>query len=111
MVAKLRPLPDPRSQQCDLFCGKPLVRILRHDFVRIVRLDPSHQLTCFRIAGYDDFRFIVRDEVRLIQSQVRLAALSVGAVTGVAMVRQNRLNVSAKIDRLRGRLPPLGSRG
>ena len=101
VVAKLRTLTHPFTQQCDLFEVEPLFRILRHDFKRIVGLNSSNQFTLIRFTRYngaDAVLMVAQGRFAKIQSKPRLAARRVRTVTGKAMVGQNRLNVTIEID-------------
>ena len=100
----LRALFDPLSERGDVrglhWFGFALRR-LRHQVVRVFRLDALNQFALLRVAGHDRIwmpRTLFECRFAQVQPQSRLAHLGIGPVTTEAIAGQDRLHVLVKIN-------------
>jgi hypothetical protein len=88
---------DPLDQSVFLPLGQQLLEIGgRHSLGGIDAENPIYELAGLGLARND--RFTVDGRFAHVQPQISLARRRVGTVTSVAVVSQNRLDITPKID-------------
>jgi hypothetical protein len=101
MGRPLRPFRDPALEYLNLRGLERLVRLLRrHALISVVGRDATDQFALVRLA-WDDGRHAVPIGFRIfldVEAQLGLTVLLVRAVTGEALVGQDRADVAIEID-------------
>ena len=103
----LRAFVDPALERGDFFGREATdLRLGRgHDFLLVGAFDAEHQFALGAVAG-DDHRGAIFDAEGAflrVEAQLRLAALFIGAVAMVTLVRKDRAHLAAEIDGRQGR--------
>src|SRR5215469_4162313 len=95
---------DPLSENCDLAGIHRLgfaLRILRHQIMRIFRLDSFGQLTLLRMTGNDGVAMplaLLHRPFREVKPQAGFAHFRIGTVTAEATAGQDRLHILIEIQ-------------
>ena len=107
MAFVLASLLDPLFEQ-RLLGGGQLLRVLgrRHRFIGISRTNASHEFTLRDIARHDGSMSVVNGPRTFgrVESQIGLPRLLVRAVTGPALVREDRTNIAIETNLARSRV-------
>ena len=96
---------DPAFDEGDLVFGKHLMELRwRHVVVCVVGAQALHHFAFFRVARQDR-RFAglaaLARRLERIKTELTLDLVLVGAVTGVARVREDRADIAVELDALR----------
>src|SRR5688500_16888458 len=106
MPAPVRSLVAPTFQHFHLCRSAACLRLAwRHHFVGIRRTNAQNEFTLFGLAGHDDCEPVAFPENAFtrIEPQPRLARAFVRSVTLEAVLRKDRQDIAAEIDRVRTR--------
>ena len=101
MPLPLRPFGNPSLDQVDLVRGQSRSALRRrHPELRVVRRDPLQQLALIRLSRDDDRGPIGRSKqpLALVEPQVRLPLVLIGAMTLIARLREDRADLPVEIN-------------